>query len=185
MTAEYFETGSRKGRGRSQRSTDLIEAMRKIAEASAPITGRGVGYKLFTLGRIPSMKKADMARVYRLLREAREEGRIEWEWIVDETRQLEGKPSWDDPAQFARCTIRDYCRNYWNDQPLRTEVWSEKGTVREAARGPPGVVDASMASSKRFKASHLPGHCQRAPRSRTGNRACKRARREVSACGSG
>ncbi len=31
----------------AQRSFDLIEAIRVIAEAARPITGRGVGYKLF------------------------------------------------------------------------------------------------------------------------------------------
>ena len=46
--AEYFETSSKKGRGMAQRSLDLIEAMHAIAEAAQPITGRGVGYKLFT-----------------------------------------------------------------------------------------------------------------------------------------
>ena len=57
---ECFGTGSKKVRGRAQRSTDLIEAMYEIAEASQPITGRGVGYKLFTEGKIPSMSRPNM-----------------------------------------------------------------------------------------------------------------------------
>ena len=69
---------------------DLIEAMEVIVAAAQPITGRGVGYKLFTAGLIPSME-AEMQRVYRLLKEAREEGMIPWEWIVDESRELERK----------------------------------------------------------------------------------------------
>ena len=83
---EYFGTGSKKGRGMAQRSLDLIEAMYAAAEAAQPITGRGIGYKLFTAGLIPSMARTDMQRVYRLLKEARERGDIPWEWIVDETR---------------------------------------------------------------------------------------------------
>ena len=86
---DYFETCSKKGRGMAQRSLDLIEAMRAIAKAAQPITGRGVGYKLFAAGLIPSMARAEMQRVYRLLKEAREQGIIPWEWIVDETRALE------------------------------------------------------------------------------------------------
>ena len=55
---EYFETRSKKpGRGMASRSLKLIEAMSTVAEAAQPITGRGVGYKLFTLGLIPSMAK--------------------------------------------------------------------------------------------------------------------------------
>jgi hypothetical protein len=74
---EHFGTspkiGRKHGRGRAQKSLELIQAMHAIAEASQPITGRGVGYKLFTKGLIPSMSKRDMKPVYRLLKEAREE----------------------------------------------------------------------------------------------------------------
>ena len=45
---EHFETRSKKGRGMARRSLDLIEAMHVAAEAAQPITGRGIGYKLFT-----------------------------------------------------------------------------------------------------------------------------------------
>jgi hypothetical protein len=100
------------------------------AEAAQPITGRGIGYKLFTARLIPSMSRNEMQRVYRLLKEAREEGIIPWEWIVDETRDLERVSTWDNPAQYARAVARSYRRDFWNQQPERCEVWSEKGTVR-------------------------------------------------------
>lgn len=137
---EYFETGLKKGlsprarRGRAQKSLDLIKAMHDVAEAAQPITGRGVGYKLFTASLIPSMSRNDMQRVYRLLKEAREEGEIPWEWIVDETRSLERVQTWDNPAAYARCVERSYRRDFWNEQPQRVEVWSEKGTIRGVLR---------------------------------------------------
>jgi hypothetical protein len=130
---EYFETGSKKvrrGRGMAQKSIDLIDAMRGIVEAVQPVTGRGVGYKLFIMGMIPSMSTKDMQRVYRLLKEAREQGLIPWEWIVDETRDIERVSTWDDPKEYARCVAQSYRRDFWNQQPVRVEVWSEKGTVR-------------------------------------------------------
>jgi hypothetical protein len=127
---EHFQTGLKKGRGRSRRSLDLIEAMREIAEKSQPIPGRGVGYKLFSLNLIPSMDRNDMQTVYRLLKEAREEGTIPWEWIVDETRELEQVATWDDPADYMRTVSRAYRRDFWQQQPERVEVWSEKGTIR-------------------------------------------------------
>jgi hypothetical protein len=131
---EYFGTGTKKGRGMAQESLDLIEAMREIAEASQPITGRGVGYKLFVQKLIDSMERAAMARVYRLLLIAREQGIIPWEWIVDETRELERVPSWADPEEYARCVAQSYRRDFWDQQPHRVQVWSEKGTVRGVLR---------------------------------------------------
>jgi hypothetical protein len=132
--AEQFETGSKKVRGMARRSLDLIEAMYAKAEAAHPITGRGIGYKLFTAGLIPSMAKPEMRRVYRLLKEARERGDIPWEWIVDETRATERVSTWADPEEYARCVARSYRRDFWNQQPVRCAVWSEKGTVRGVLR---------------------------------------------------
>jgi hypothetical protein len=127
---EHFRTGSKKGRGRSQKSTDLIEAMYTAAEAAQPITGRGIGYKLFAKGLIPSMATSEMAKVYRLLRIAREEEVIPWEWIVDETRSLEKRGAWRNLGEYVDVVSRAYRRDFWDQQPTRVEVWSEKGTVR-------------------------------------------------------
>ena len=75
---EYFETGTKKGRGMKQRSLDLIE----------------------------------------------------WDWIVDENRSIERVPTWDEPEDYARCEAETYRRDFWDQQPHRVQVWSEKGTVR-------------------------------------------------------
>ncbi|MBL8579542.1 MAG: hypothetical protein JNK47_20245 [Mesorhizobium sp.] len=128
--SEQIETRSKKVRGMAQRSIDLMESMYRVAEEARPITGRGVGYKLFTSGLTSSMSRQNMQRVYRLLKEARERNIIPWDWIVDETREIERTACWDDPEQFARVVARSYRRDFWNQQPYRVEVWSEKGTVR-------------------------------------------------------
>src|SRR5262245_20343354 len=124
---EQFETRSKKVRGMARRSLELIEAMYAAAEAAQPITGRGIGYKLFAQGLIRSMARPEIQRVYRLLKEAREQGMIPWHWIVDETRALERVSTWSDPASYARTVARSYRRNFWDQQPKRVEVWSEKG----------------------------------------------------------
>jgi hypothetical protein len=100
--------------------------MKKIAEETHPITGRGVGYKLFTMKLIDSMD--EMPKVYRALKVAREDGTIPWEWIIDETRELELISTWDDPRHCANGFF--YRRDLWQTQEERVEVWSEKGTVR-------------------------------------------------------
>jgi hypothetical protein len=76
------------------------------------------------------MGQSEMQRVYRLLKVAREQGDIPWEWIVDETRELEICSSWADPAAFVRTVSQAYRRDFWLHQPQRVLVVSEKGTVR-------------------------------------------------------
>jgi hypothetical protein len=114
----------------ARRSLDLIQAMHAAAESTRPITGRGICYKLFVAGLITSMAKSEMQRVYRLLKEAREQGMIPWGWIVDETRALQHRPVWDDPEEYARVVSQSYRRDFWNQQSRRLQVWSQKGTVR-------------------------------------------------------
>jgi hypothetical protein len=121
---------SGRGRGMARESLQLIERMSRIAADIQPVTGRGVGYKLFVAKLISSMADKDMKRVYRLLKEARERGWIPWEWIVDETRDLERTATWDDPDNFSRQMAQCYRRDFWNQQPHRVQVVSEKGTVR-------------------------------------------------------
>jgi hypothetical protein len=106
----------------AQRSLDLIEAMHAAAEAAQPITGRGIGYKLFTAGLIPSMATSEMQKVYRLLRIAREQGDIPWEWIVDETRSLERTSTWANPAAYARCVARCLAASLEGNETLWTKA---------------------------------------------------------------
>ena len=125
--SEQIDNSKKRGRGKSKKTIGLIETMRQIVEATHPITGRGGGYKLFSRQLIDSMSVKEMQRVYRMLKEARKEGIIPWEWIVDETRDLERVSCWFGPEGFVRGAINSYRRDCWNDQPIKVEVWSEKG----------------------------------------------------------
>jgi hypothetical protein len=117
-------------RGQSQHSKDTVEASWEILSEIQPATVRAVCYKLFVRRLIASMAKTETNKISRLLRIARENYQIPWEWIVDESRSAERISSWDDPQDFAKTVVTAYRRDYWLQQPRRIEVWSEKGTVR-------------------------------------------------------
>src|SRR5216684_955593 len=118
------------GRGRSEKSIELVELAHDILEEIQPASVRAVCYQLFTRGAIPSMEKAQTNRVGSLLTRAREEGEIPWVWIVQEGRAIESISTWDNPAAYARAIQASYRRNKWAGQPKRLIVVSEKGTVR-------------------------------------------------------
>jgi hypothetical protein len=122
--------GGRRGRGKSQRSLQLIDAAKVILAEIQPATVRAVCYRLFVAGLIDSMEKRNTSRVSVQLTWAREQGIIPWEWIVDETREAEYIPSWEDPNAFAQSVSRQYRKDNWSQQDVRIEVWSEKGTMR-------------------------------------------------------
>jgi len=117
-------------RGLGKSTLTLIDAAGEILEAIQPTTVRSVAYKLFALGLIPNMGKNAVATVSRALTTAREAGAIPWAWIVDENRAPEYANTWDNADQRIDYAVRNYRRDYWQEQALRLEVWSEKGTVR-------------------------------------------------------
>lgn len=118
------------GRGKSAKSLELIQAAVEILREIQPATVRAVCYRLFVAGVIDSMEKKNTSRVSVQLTWAREQSIIPWHWIVDETREAEYVPSWDDPASFARSLSRQYRKDNWAQQTSLVEVWSEKGTMR-------------------------------------------------------
>jgi hypothetical protein len=116
-------------RGLATKTLDLIAICREILEGEAPLTVRGVGYRLFNRKLIPDMGKNSTARVSSVLTTARERKMIPWSWIVDETREIDYTPSWDDAAAFVESVAVQYCKDRWASQPERVFVVSEKGTV--------------------------------------------------------
>lgn len=118
------------GRGKSQKTIDLVCAARGILEEIQPASVRAVCYRLFTLGVISSMQKSETNKVSTHLTWARENKIIPWEWIVDETRSPECVSAFKDLEEYIESAKNGYRRDRWSDQPDWVEVWSEKGTIR-------------------------------------------------------
>jgi len=116
-------------RGVALKTTLLIDAATDILAEIQPASVRAVCYQLFNRKLIPDMGKNSTARVSRILTQAREDGVISWDAIIDETRDVELLPSWDNPEQYMDVVVRSYRRDRWADQPHRLMVVSEKGTV--------------------------------------------------------
>jgi hypothetical protein len=120
----------RRGRGKSRKNIELIDAACRILEEIQPATVRAVCYRLFVEKLIPSMDTKHTQRVSVQLTDAREAGTIPWAWVVDETRRPECIATWDSPEARFESAVLTYRKDYWQDQDEWLEVWSEKGTVR-------------------------------------------------------
>jgi hypothetical protein len=128
LAREHFPAGSNGKRGKATSTLNALAHMYEIAEQTWPITGRGVGYRLLNRGVITTM--ADMGNVYGQLVEAREAGLIPWDWIVDETRDLEIGVCYASKKAAYESLLYNYAHPLWLGQPYDCEIWSEKGTVR-------------------------------------------------------
>ena len=120
----------KRGRGKSKKSVELVDAAHAILDEIQPASVRAVCYQLFIRKLIRSMAKNETNKVSRQLVWAREQGIIPWEWVVDETREAERANTWSNPEEIIDAAVKGYRKNYWQAQPHWVEVWSEKGTVR-------------------------------------------------------
>src|SRR5262249_3814596 len=116
-------------RGLADKTLALIEAARTILAEIQPASVRGVCYQLFNRRLIPDMGKNSTDRVSRALTAAREQGLIDWNAIVDDTRAVDWAPTWDDPDSYIDSVAGGYRRDRWTSQPERVMIVSEKGTV--------------------------------------------------------
>lgn len=64
-----------------------------------------------------------------LLGEARMAGLINWDHIVDRTRNLMGNRHWDKPSDLIKEMSARYANNRWEDQEHYLECWIEKSAL--------------------------------------------------------
>lgn len=61
-----------------------------------------------------------------LINDARLAGLVDWDAIVDRTRNLAGNTHWSSPSHRLRAAVEGYQIDKWEDQEYRLEVWIEK-----------------------------------------------------------
>lgn len=69
-------------------------------------------------------------RLGAVINDARMAGLIDWNHIVDRTRNLESLGHWETPADIMRSAAYSYRIDKWERQDYRPEVWIEKDALR-------------------------------------------------------
>lgn len=64
-----------------------------------------------------------------LINDARLAGLIDWDAIVDRTRELRGLSHWGTPGDMVAACSQQFHLDRWEDQPYRPEVWIEKDAL--------------------------------------------------------
>lgn len=102
------------------------------------LTLRQLYYQFVARGWIPN-KQQSYDRLGATVNRARLAGLLDWDYIVDRTRNLESVSHWSDPSSIIASAARSFRLDKWTDQPVRVEVWVEKealaGVVERSAHG--------------------------------------------------
>jgi len=102
-----------------------------IAEYSAQgyeLTLRQTYYQLVARGYIPNTEKS-YKNIGKLINDGRLTGLIDWNAIVDRTRNLRVNPHWDSPEDIIWSAAKSYMIDRWENQKTYVEVWIEKDAL--------------------------------------------------------
>ena len=106
----------------------MIDSAVVILEEENPMTIRQLFYRLVSVGEIPN-DRASYQLVSRLMTKARDDGRCEFDWILDRSRPEYAPNVFTDAAEYAEGVKRGYRKDYWSSQPAYVELWVEKDAI--------------------------------------------------------
>ena len=104
------------------------EIIAEYAEQGFDLTLRQLYYQFVSRALIPNTQK-DYKNLGSIINDARLAGAIDWESIVDRTREVRTLSHWDSPSEIIAATAKQFNVDRWEQQPYRPEVWIEKDAL--------------------------------------------------------
>lgn len=115
-----------------QNSLDLIEQVNQIIEEyhekGYDLTLRQVYYQLVARD-IISNNERSYKNLGNLISDGRMAGLIDWDAIIDRTRNLRQNSHWASPAQIIEACANQFAYDKWEGQDNYVEVWVEKDAL--------------------------------------------------------
>lgn len=120
---KYLEKNLTAARRRTIAQANAICA--EYADAGLSLTLRQLFYQ-FVARDLIANSQAEYKRLGDILNDARMCGLMDWDYLVDRTRNLVSLPHWGSPAEIIDSAASGFRRDVWADQGKRVEVWIEK-----------------------------------------------------------
>lgn len=116
-------------RGRSLELIDLVNKVIASYKAQGfELTLRQVYYQMVARGFIPNNERS-YKNLGNLINDGRLAGYIDWNAIVDRTRNIRRNSHWSEPSEVIDSARWSYLLDKWHDQPNYVEVWVEKDAL--------------------------------------------------------
>lgn len=105
-----------------------IEIINEYASDGYDLTLRQLYYQ-FVSRELIENKQSEYKRLGSIINDARLSGLIDWDSIVDRTRNLQSNPHWESPSEIIESCTKQYRIDMWEGQTCRPEVWIEKDAL--------------------------------------------------------
>lgn len=124
-----------------KRSLEIIEIANQIIEeyqeAGFDLTLRQLYYQFVSRDIIPN-RQAEYSKLGNVINDARLAGLIDWEVIVDRTRNVRYNSHWEKPSEIIDSAARQYQIDKRSTQDIYLEVWIEKDALSGIISGVSG-----------------------------------------------
>ena len=97
----------------------------EYAAAGYDLTLRQLYYQFVARGYIAN-KQSEYKRLGDIINDARMAGLLDWNYLVDRTRNIEKRGQWAHPRDIIETAAKTFHTDWWKDQPVHVEVWVEK-----------------------------------------------------------
>ncbi len=125
-------------RGKSLEIVQQAEAICSAYRAAGyDLTLRQLYYQFVARGILENHQR-NYDRLGNIINKARMSGLLDWDYIVDRTRNLRGTAHWGEPSDVIDSAAASFRRDKWLDQDLRIELWVEKEALA-------GVIERTAA----------------------------------------
>ncbi len=115
-----------------EKSLWLIDQANQICQSYVAqgydLTLRQLYYQFVARALIPNLQ-SEYKRLGSVINDARLAGMLDWDYIVDRTRNLEALPHWASPQDIVNQIAQQFRMNMWDTQEYRPEVWIEKDAL--------------------------------------------------------
>lgn len=109
----------------------IVQANRIIQTYRAQgydLTLRQLYYQFVSRDLIPNKQKS-YDRLGDIISKGRRAGLIDWDAIVDRTRNLRTLSTWENPAEIVSAVASQFRYDRWENQPVYVECWFEKDAL--------------------------------------------------------
>lgn len=94
-------------------------------EQGLTLTLRQIYYQFVARGLLDN-KQSEYKRLGSILNDARMAGVMDWDFLIDRTRNLLDRKHWDSPHDMLEWSAKQFHNDLWKPQKRRIEVWIEK-----------------------------------------------------------
>ncbi len=140
-------TTNSRGRPLSPKTLEIRDALAALTERFDRMTVRQCFYQLEMAG-VVEKTEGGYKQVQRQVLRMRHEDLLAWDFITDGTRWQRKPASYDDVRDYIEQVSRSYCRDLWQGQDVRIEIWLEKDALADVIVEPTRRWDVSLMVSR-------------------------------------